>query len=149
MTGKWIISNSAIIFLYLLILIISTFNRGHVCMRTNHLLTFILISCPFSKTKQAGTFGDLKHIFAKQHNLKNWGKKRKKKMSSAVFTQLIISLCLLSYLNTNYCFLPVQQKGWGCIFKQPHTINYLNTPSTDNMCVSLCQSLSSQLSSYL
>lgn len=64
-------------------------------------------------------------------------KKKKRSTKPAVFTLLIISLCLLSYPNTNYCFLSARQKGWGCIFKQPGVIN--NSPSTDNMCVCVCQ----------
>lgn len=80
------------------------------------------------------------------HNLLEIRFNPKKNTRAAVFTPPTISLCLLSYPHTNYCFLSVRQKGWGCIFKQPDAINNSHTPSTDNMCVSLCQNLPSQIS---
>lgn len=60
--------------------------------------------------------------------------------AASALTPPIIGQCLLSCPNTNCCFLSVQQKGWGCIFKQPDAINNSHIPSTDNMHVSVISS---------
>lgn len=146
--GKWLSSNSEFIFSSSDCLFFSHF-CVHLCKRKRQLLSVMLIPSWIMWWKlwtiifYNRAFLQINNFL---HNLLEIKFNPKKNMMAAVFTPLIISLCLLSYPNTNYCFLSVRQKGWGCIFKQPDAINNSHTPSTDNMCVSLRQNLPSEIS---